>query len=234
MMLSAQVERSEPLYIYGPPKIAEYIETSRKVLDMYINYPVVVKEITAPCVVHKEKDFQVRAFPLDHTKVCVGYTLEEFDRPGEFNPQAAMDLKVPRGALWSKLQGGHEVTASDGTIVKPEQVLGPARKGRKFSYVTDTLYLDSIANEVANSDLLICEGMFEQALLDQAKEKKHMTAKQAATIARDAKAKKMAMIHYSPRYTDKELFVLENEAREIYPGAILSKDRMRFEIPYED
>lgn len=234
MMLSAQVERSEPLYIYGPPKIAEYIETSRKVLDMYINYPVVVKEITAPCVVHKEKDFQVRAFPLDHTKFCVGYTLEEFDRPGEFNPQAAINLKVPRGALWSKLQNGHEVTATDGTIVRPEQVLGPSRKGRKFSYVTDTLYLDSIAKEVKDSDLLLCEGMFEDALLDQAKEKKHMTAKQAATIARDAQAKKMAMIHYSPRYTDKELSVLEGEAREIFPQAILGRDRMRFEIPYED
>ena len=171
---------------------------------------------------------------MDHTKVCVGYTLEEFDRPGQFNPKAAADLKVPCGALWSKLQNGHEVTATDGTIVKPEQVLGPSRKGRKFSYVTDTLYLDSIAKEVKGSDLLICEGMFEQALLDQAKEKKHMTAKQAATIARDAQVKKMAMIHYSPRYTDKELGVLESEAREIFPEAILSRDRMRFEIPYED
>ena len=70
--------------------------------------------------------------------------------------------------------------------------------------------------------------------MDQANEKKHMTAKQAATIARDAQVKKMAMIHYSPRYTDKDLSVLEAEAQEIYPGAILGRDRMRFEIPYED
>ena len=67
-MLSAQVDRTEPLYIYGPPKIKEYIETSRKVLDMYINYPIIVKEITAPCVVHKGEDFVIRAFPLEHTK----------------------------------------------------------------------------------------------------------------------------------------------------------------------
>ena len=85
MMLSSQVDRTEPLYIYGPPKIAEYIETSRKVLDMFINYPVVVKEITAPCVVHGGEGFYIRAFPLAHTKTCVGYTLEELDRPGEFS-----------------------------------------------------------------------------------------------------------------------------------------------------
>lgn len=234
MMLSSQVDRTEPLYIYGPPKIAEYIETSRKVLDMYINYPVIVKEITAPCIVHEEKDFIVRAFPLKHTKVCVGYALEEKDRPGEFNPERAKQLNVPCGPLWSKLQNGIEVEATDGTIVKPSDVLGKPRKGRKFSYVTDTLYIDSIAEEVKNSDLLICEGMFENALLDQAKEKKHMTAVQAATIARDSNSKKMALIHYSPRYTDKELTVLEEEAKEIYPGTILSKDRMSFEIPFED
>ena len=236
MMLSAQVARTEPLYIYGPPKIAEYIETSRKVLDMYINYPVVVREIPTDraSIVHKEKDFQIRAFPLNHTKVCMGYTLEEFDRPGEFNPAAAAELKVPRGPLWSKLQGGEEVTSSDGKIVRPEQVMGQKRKGRKFSYVTDTMYMDSIAGEVKDSDLLICEGMFEDALIDQAREKKHMTARQAARIARDAAVKKMAMIHYSPRYTDKELSVLEKEAREVFPEAILSKDRMRFELEYED
>ena len=234
MMLSSQVDRTEPLYIYGPPKIAEYIETSRKVLDMYINYPVIVKEITAPCIVHEEKDFIVRAFPLKHTKVCVGYALEEKDRPGEFNPERAKELNVPCGPLWSKLQNGIEVEATDGTIVKPSDVLGKPRKGRKFSYVTDTLYIDSIAEEVKNSDLLICEGMFENALLDQAKEKKHMTAVQAATIARDSNSKKMALIHYSPRYTDRELVVLEEEAKKIYPNAILSKDRMCFEIPYED
>ena len=234
MMLSSQVDRTEPLYIYGPPKIAEYIETSRKVLDMFINYPVVVKEITAPCVVHGGEGFYIRAFPLAHTKTCVGYTLEELDRPGEFSPEKAKALKVPMGPLWGKLQKGESVTASDGKTVTPDQVLGPSRSGRKFSYVTDTLYKPSIANEVKGSDLLICEGMFEEALIDQAREKKHMTAKQSATIARDAGVKRMAMIHYSPRYTDRELAVLLDEARTIFPRAELTKDRMHFDLPYEE
>ncbi len=234
LMLSAQVDRTEPLYIYGPPKIKEYIESSRKVLDMYINYPIVVNEITAPCVVHSGKDFYIRAFPLDHTKTCVGYTLEELDRPGEFNPDKARELKVPVGPLWSQLQNGFEVQASDGTTVKPEQVLGEKRHGRKFSFVTDTLFKRSIIDEVRGSDLLICEGMFEEALLDQAKEKKHMTAKQAATIAKEADVKRMCLIHYSPRYTDKELHILEEEAKSVWEKSELSHDRMHIEIPLED
>ncbi len=234
LMLSAQVERSEPLYIYGPPKIAEYIETSRAVLDMYINYPIVVKEITAPCVVHSGDGYYIRAFPLAHTKTCVGYTLEELDRPGEFNPDKAKALNVPCGPLWSLLQKGQAVTAADGAEVRPEQVLGPKRSGRKFSFVTDTLYLKSIAQEVMGSDLLVCEGMFEDELIDQAKEKKHMTASQAAMIARDSHSKRMYMIHYSPRYTDRELTKLLDQARRIFPDAELSHDRLNIQIPYED
>ena len=234
LMLNAQVDRTEPLYIYGPPKIKEYVETSRKVLDMYINYPIVVKEIEAPCVVHSGKDFYIRAFPLDHTKVCVGYTLEELDRPGEFNPDKARELNVPVGPLWAQLQNGFEVQAADGTTVKPEQVLGEKRSGRKFSFVTDTLYKTTIADEVRGSDLLVCEGMFEEELIDQAKEKKHMTATQAATIARDANVRRMCMIHYSPRYTDRELEKLLTQAREVWPNTELSRDRMNIEIPYVD
>ena len=234
LMLTAQVDRTEPLYIYGPPKIKEYVETSRKVLDMYINYPIVVQEITAPCVVHSGKDFYIRAFPLEHTKTCVGYTLEELDRPGEFNPQKAQELGVPVGPLWAQLQQGFEVKATDGTTVTPEQVLGPKRSGRKFSFVTDTLYKTSIAPEVRGSDLLICEGMFEDELIDQAKEKKHMTASQAATIARDADVRRMCMIHYSPRYTDRDLEKLLEQARAVWPKAELSRDRMNIEIPYID
>ena len=234
LMLSAQVERTEPLYIYGPPKIAEYIETSRKVLDMYINYPIVVKEITAPCIVHHGEDYYIRCFPLDHTKTCVGYTLEELDRPGEFNPEKALQLGVPIGPLWGQLQKGNNVQNSEGKTVRPEDVMGAKRSGRKFSFVTDTLYKNTIAKEVQGSDLLICEGMFEDELIDQAREKKHMTASQAATIARDANVKRMCMIHYSPRYTDKELPKLLEQAKKIFSAAELSKDRMHIEIPYED
>lgn len=234
LMLNSQVDRSEPLYIYGPPKIAEYIDSSRKVLDMYINYPIIVKEITAPCLVHEGKDFYIRAFPLSHTKTCVGYTLEELDRPGEFNPQKALELGIPAGPLFGRLQRGEEIVTDSGNVIKPSDVMGEKRSGRKFSFVTDTQYLTSIAKEVKGSDLLICEGMFDDSCADQAKEKKHMTSRQAATIAKDANVKKMGLIHYSPRYTDKELELLLQQAKEVYPSTILTKDRMIFDIPYED
>ena len=233
LMLSSQVDRDEPLYIIGPPKVAEYIESSRRVLDMYINYEIIVKEITEPGVVYQEKDFKVRSFWLQHTKPCMGYTLEEEMRPGEFNPEMARFLNVPCGPLWSKLQNGEEVLSTDGKIVKPSRVMGEMRKGRKFSFVTDTKYLSSIKDEVKESDLLICESMFEKGMEKDAEEKKHMTCTQAAQIALDANVKKMGLIHYSPRYTDYELKKLLQDAQEVFPNTFLTKDRMRLTLEYE-
>jgi len=234
LMLSSQVDRDDPLYIIGPPKIAEYIEASRRVLDMYINYEIIVQEITEPGVVYRGDGFHVRAFPLRHTKPCYGYTMEEDKRPGEFHPDKAEALGVKRGPLWAALQSGKTVKAEDGNDVLPEQVLGKERTGRKFSFVTDTLAFQEIADDVAGADLFICEGMFERALEESAREKKHMTAEHAAIIAQAANVKKLALIHYSPRYTEYELKQMIKEATDIFPDAVLSKDRMVFPIEYVD
>lgn len=235
LMLSSQVDRAEPLYIFGPPRIADYIETNRRTLDMYINYEIVVREITEPCLVWKGDGFSIRAFPLRHTKTCYGYALEEEPRPGAFHPDRATELGVPRGPLWSKLQDGESVAAGDGSLVHSSQVMGAPRSGRKFSYVTDSLYFPEIAREVANSDLLVCEGMFEAALEQSAVEKRHMTAAQAARIARDAGGvKKLALIHYSPRYAERDLKRLLDEARETFPDTVLSRDRLNLPIEYVD
>jgi len=234
LMLSSQVDRDDPLYIIGPPRIAEYIETSRRVLDMYINYDIVVREVDEPGVVYEGEGFHVRAFSLRHTKPCFGYTLVEDPRPGEFHPEKAEALGVKRGPLWAALQSGQAVKAEDGRDVRPEQVLGAMRTGRKFSFVTDTLAFPEMADEVSLSDLFVCEGMFERALEESAWEKKHMTAEQAAEIARAAKVRKLALIHYSPRYSEYELKQLIKEAEAVFSSSVLSRDRMVFPIEYID
>jgi len=127
------------------------------------------------------------------------------------------------------------VALTDGSLVQPSDVMGAPRLGRKFSYVTDTLYLPEISAQVAGSDLLICEGMFEEALLDSAVEKRHMTARQAAVIARDAgNVKRLGLIHYSPRYSDGELKLLLKEAQAVFPDTFLTRDRMNLPIEYVD
>lgn len=235
MMLSSQVERNEPLYIIGPPNIKEYVESSWKALDMYINYKVIIKEITEPGIVYEGEGYVVKAFRLNHSKPCFGYTLIEEPRPGIFNPEAAQSLHVPRGPLWATLQSGKDVILEDGKCIHPEMVMGKKRKGRKFSFITDTKYFNTIKDNVTDSDVLICEGMFRSELQESAAEKKHLTSVESGSIARNAGGvKKMGLIHYSPRYAEYDLRRLLQEAKNIFPNTFLCRDGQYIDIPYED
>jgi ribonuclease Z len=235
LMLNSQVDRDTPLYIIGPPKLASFVSAMRDTLDMYINYEIIVKEIdpSQRQVVFEADEFIVSAFPLKHRKPCVGYKFEEKPRNGTFYPDKALALNIPRGSLWSMLQNGHSVNV-DGRTITSDMVVGNQRRGRKVCFVTDTLYIDSIAKDVEDSDLLICEGMFTHDLVETATEKQHLTAKQAGMIGADAKVLKMGLIHYSPRFIDKELPHLLDEAKQLCPQAFLSRDRMIIDIPYRD
>jgi len=238
LMLSSQVDRDEPLYVIGPPRIAEYVESNRKALEMYINFEIRVREIEnpgAPQRVFSGDGYSIHSFPLRHSRVCVGYTLVEEDRPGLFFPERAQDAGVPRGPLWSRLQAGDAVTLADGRSVSPDHVMGPPRKGRKFSYMTDTLPLDSVLPHIADSDVLISEGMFTEEHRETARAKKHMTAADAARLAaRAGGVKRMGLIHYSPRFTNRQLKDLLIEAQEVFPESFLTRDRMHIAIPYQE
>lgn len=235
LMLSSQVDRDDPLYIIGPPKIGEYVEASRRILDMYINYKIEVIEIEEPGTVFRRDDYQIDTFQLDHTKPCFGYTFTEDKRPGIFYPEKAESLGVPKGKMWTQLQKGNSVTLENGNVVESNMVTGEKRSGRKFCFVTDTAYFPEIANHAASSDVFICEGMFEKELEKSAALKKHMTAEQAAYVAESAGGVgKMGLIHYSPRYTERELAKLLEEAKRIFPASFLTRDRMIIEIKNKD
>ncbi len=238
LMLSSQVDRQEPLYLIGPPALREYVEANRSALNMYINYEIRVQEIQDPDLpgeVYRGDGYSVYSFPLRHSRTCVGYTLVEDPRPGVFYPERAEAAAVPRGPLWAELQSGRVVRNSRGEEVRPENVLGPPRKGRKFTFMTDTLPTRTVIPHIADSDLLISEGMFDEENRESAVAKKHMTARDAARLARSAGGiKRMGLIHYSPRFTNRQLRVLLKEAREEFPETFLSRDQMHLEIPYEE
>ena len=233
LMLSSQVDRTEPLHIYGPQRLGEYIEASRRILDMYINYEIIFTPVSEGLVFESD-ELTVNAFTLDHTKLCYGYSVVEKSRAGEVSVEKALAHKVERGPLWAALQRGETVLNQDGEPVSPDMILGPRRAGRKFTYITDTAYFPQLADFAHHSDILFCEAMFDSSLAADAAEKKHMTAAQAASVALDSESAMLCLQHYSPRYSDKQLKILETEAKSVFENTVLTRDRMCFDIPLKD
>jgi ribonuclease Z len=206
----------------------------RRTLDMYINYEIVVREVEGGAEAFAGDGYRISSHPLVHTKPCLAWCLEEDMRPGVFYPEKAEALGVPRGPMWSTLQDGSAVSLADGRTVQPRDVLGERRRGRKFCFATDTIAAPGLAEFARGSDLFICEGMFDEELAATAAEKRHLTAAQAARIAREAGVHRLGLIHYSPRYADRDLKRLLGEAREIFPETFLSRDLQHVDLPHED
>ncbi len=233
LMLSSQVQRVEPLYIMAPKGVCNFVTSICKSLKIYINYPFQLEPILyrqgLQCL-YEDEELQISCFPLVHTQPTVGFLVEEKQRPGVFSPEAAKALEVACGPLWGSLQRGKPVTNQRGEQVMPEQVLGDPRPGVRLAFMTDTLYHQSVSQYIRGVDLLICEGMFEQVLSENAHQKKHLTAQQAAWIAKDARAKQLALTHFSPRYLNRELKVLLQEAQQVFPNTILCQDGLSLEL----
>ena len=133
---------------------------------------------------------------------------------------------------WSRLQKGERIETETG-ILTPEMVLGPARKGLKLTYCTDTRPTESIAEHAAGSDLFICEGMYGEAdKQEKAKEHKHMTFQEAAKLAKKAEVGQLWLTHYSPSLTRPEPFM--DGVRKIFPRAYAGKDGKSMELQFEE
>jgi ribonuclease Z len=130
------------------------------------------------------------------------------------------------------LQHGHKVKRPNGTIVKPEEVAGQPRAGRKIVYTGDTRPFKGFTKFAADANLLIHDATLDDELTERAEEDGHSTPEQAATNAKKAKVKQLILTHISARYDDTD--ALLKHARRIFKNAQVAEDFMRIEIPVFD
>ncbi|MBW2734112.1 MAG: ribonuclease Z [Deltaproteobacteria bacterium] len=236
LMLRAQMPDAGPLTILGTPGIRRFISNVRADLGMHINYPIDVCEWKpgADGLAYEDEHVRVLWYELEHTVRCVGYRIEEKERPGRFDAEAAVKLGVPRGPLWGKLQGGQEVQTPSGDVVSPDQVLGPPRRGRHVAYATDTRVTPKLQPLLKDADLAFVESMFESGMEQDAAEKRHMTISQAAGAAREAGVKKLVLVHLSPRYESSSIKRLAVDAQDHHPDVRIGRDGKLFELRLTD
>lgn len=224
----ALLDRTRELDIYGPPGIKRFLTDIKKTVQFVLTFPVSIHEIVNPGIICDEEQYTVEAIKSNHVINSLAYALAEKPRPGRFYPKKAKALGIKEGPLWSELQKGKNVRLSNGRIAKPEDVMGPTRKGRKIVYTGDTRPFKDLAGFAADADLLINDCTLGDDLAERADEDGHSTPSQAAENAKKAKVKKLVLTHISARYDDTTLLL--KQAKKIFRNTVVAEDFLRIEL----
>jgi ribonuclease Z len=220
--------RDKTLQIYGPKGIKAFIDAIISTVKFWLGFPIEVYEIGEEHPVCQEENYEVHSVWAEHSIPSLAYALIEKPRPGRFHPEKAIELGIPKGPLWSMLQKGMSIKLQDGRIIKPEDVLGPPRPGRKIVYASDTRPSNRIVELAKGADVLIHEATFCDEMLDRAKEDGHSTPSEAAEVALKAGVKLLILTHISARYGDPK--ILLEEAKKIFLNVYVPNDLDKIEI----
>ena len=221
--------RTEPLTIVGLTGIKNIVGHLRVIAP---ELPFEIKFVELPpvetsCILG---EYNISVLPLDHRIYCFGYALK-INRTGKFDAGRAKQQEIPV-KFWSKLQNGETIEDGDKKYA-PDMVLGPARKGIKVAYITDTRPTDSIPQFISGADLFICEGLYgDDEKKSKAEEHMHMVFSEAADLAKKGEVKEMWLTHYSPAMTSPEEYI--KTAQNIFPNTKLGYDRLNTTIVFEE
>ncbi|MDO5567503.1 MAG: ribonuclease Z [Planctomycetia bacterium] len=219
LLSMGNADRREPVKLVGP-KGLERVVGALRVIAPELPFQLELMELTEPTQSMSLNGYEIEAFKLNHNVLCYGYSLR-VPRAGKFMVEKANENNVPQ-KLWSKLQKG-ETLDFEGKVFTPDMILGPDRKGIKVTYCTDTRPVPVIVEKASGSDLFICEGMYgEKDKGNKAREYKHMTFYEAASLAKEARVKELWLTHYSPSL-----------AKKIFECTITAKDKRSTTLEFD-
>ncbi len=228
----ALLDRKTKLEVYGPEGTRAFLECVQASLQFGLTFQVEIREILNPGHVCNETEYAVEAAKSNHVVSSYAYAFVEKSRPGKFYPEKARALGIPEGELWSKLQHAQTVILADGRVVKPAEVTGCLRPGRKVVFSGDTRPFREFKRFASGADLLIHDSTFDDALADKAQEDGHSTPSQAARLAKASKAKKLVLTHISARYADSSLLL--DQAKTIFAETVVATDFKVLELPLSE
>lgn len=220
--------RREPLTIVGPPGLAALLGALQGVVGR-LPFPLDVEEARPGRVLALDGACW-QAFPTRHSVRSLGFALIEDPRPGMFDVTAARALGVPAGPLFGRLQHGETIRVGDADV-RPEQVLGPSRAGRRVVITGDTEPCEATIAVATAAELLVHEATFLDEERERARETRHSTAREAADVARSAGVQLLALTHLSSRFLPKEI---RKEAAGVFGETVVPRDFDQVEVPFAE
>ncbi|WP_238085302.1 MULTISPECIES: ribonuclease Z [Pseudescherichia] len=219
----------QPLTIYGPKGLREFIDTALRLSGSWTDYPLTVVEIEEGPVMDDGLR-RVTAVALNHPVECYGYRIEEHDKPGALDAAALMAQGVKPGPLFQRLKAGESVTLEDGRRIDGKDFLAPAVPGKKLALFGDTAPCPGALALARGADVMVHETTLEAEMEEKANSRGHSSTRQAARLAQEAGVGKLVMTHISSRYDNEGSQRLLAECRAIFPDTLLAEDFAVVEI----
>lgn len=223
----------EPLTIYGPQGIKEFVQTTLRISESRLSYPLKFVEITDDGEIFDDQSFTVYAKHLDHKITCFGYRIVEHDHPGELQVEKLRKLGIPSGPVYGQLKQGKTVTLDDGQVLNGKDFIGQPQKGRVIAILGDTRKTKNAIDLADYADVLVHESTFAKNESKLAHNYYHSTSAQAATIAKKAHVHLLLLNHISARYIGKAANELAYQVRDIFPNTRVVKDYDIYNVPFK-
>jgi ribonuclease Z len=222
------LERQRPLRIVGPEGLFALFDALRRIFGR-LRYEVELVEL-GPGEAIEHDGFELRSFGVEHRMRALGYAYVEPERPGRFDVDTARGLGVTDARDFGRLQRGETISV-DGSEVRPDQVMGEPRQGRKIVITGDTAPCEMTRVAAHAAQLLVHDGTFAIEESARAAETGHSTARDAAQLAVDAEVGMLTIVHVSSRYNVSKVLA---EAREVFPNTVAPRDFDLVEIPFPE
>ncbi|MEM1324295.1 MAG: ribonuclease Z [Bacteroidota bacterium] len=224
--------RKAPLKVFAPPGLEEIINVHLKYSAHPFTYPVdfVTTDVERAQQVYEDEGITVETIPLQHRVPTNGYLFREKQRPPNIRPEQLKVYDIHYSKI-PAIKAGEDLLLDDGRRIPNHELIFLAPPPRSFAYCSDTLYTESIIDQIKGVSLLYHESTFMHEVLELAKQTMHSTAHQAATIAHKAQVGQLILGHYSSRYQD--LSPLLAEARAVFPNSELGEGGRRYTVALE-
>lgn len=221
--------RDTDLHIYAPKGLKEVITLQMKLSNSWTNYNLYFHELTSKSseIIFEDQKVTVQTIPLDHRVYTNGFLFKEKEGERKLNMNAVLNSSIDV-SYYRKLKQGFDVTNEAGKLIKNDTVTFPPNKPKSYAFCSDTAYNEAIVPIIDEVDVLYHESTFLEQHAKLAAPTKHSTAKQAASIAKQANVGQLILGHYSTRYSD--LNVFKEEAQTIFDNVKLGDDGKIFEF----
>lgn len=221
--------RTNEIHVYGQAELMDVIELQLRLSMTRLRYQIIFHPIKhfAPAIILEDEDMIVKTIILNHRIPCTGFLFKEKPKPRKLLVNKLQQYNIPF-SFYGKLKDGFDYRDVDGNVIANDELTISSRRPRSYAFCSDTVYDESIINEIRGVDLLYHEATFLHDMVERAQTTFHTTSLQAATIAKKAEVKKLIIGHFSARY--KELHPLLDEARTVFPNTELAIEGNRFEV----